>query len=217
MKTLRIDAFSILYVSFHFWKNWQTVCWRPLEGQCPLRTILNIQLLLFSPKIHYLQRDSQRRRLLSHRPFPAKWSKCPLHVNGRMLSWDRSVRRQAIRRLCESRCNWFINFKWSWPSSGGCPGGLRLRQVSRRGVCPVGLREGVCVYVQGVFTFPLWTEFLTHACGNITFPQPLLRTVNMFSTRPILSSISCILFCTCSLHRGQNIPNRKTMAAGGSR
>ena len=100
---------------------------------------------------------------------------------------------------------------------GSVQGWVRLREVSRRGVCPVGLREGVCVYVQGVFTFPLWTEFLTHACGNITFPQPLLRTVNMFSTRPILSSISCILFCTCSLHRGQNIPNRKTMATGGAR
>ena len=28
---------------------------------------------------------------------------------------------------------------------------------------------------------PLWTEFLTHACENITFPQLLLRTVNIIS------------------------------------
>ena len=26
---------------------------------------------------------------------------------------------------------------------------------------------------------PLWTEFLTHACENITFPQLLLRAVKM--------------------------------------
>ena len=25
----------------------------------------------------------------------------------------------------------------------------------------------------------VWTEFLTHACENITFPQLLLRTVKM--------------------------------------
>ena len=29
---------------------------------------------------------------------------------------------------------------------------------------------------RGEYT-PLWTEFLTHACENITFPQLLLRTV----------------------------------------
>ena len=30
---------------------------------------------------------------------------------------------------------------------------------------------------------PLWTEFLTHACENITFPQLLLLTVKMFVHR----------------------------------
>ena len=31
---------------------------------------------------------------------------------------------------------------------------------------------------------PLWTEFLTHACENITFPQLLLRMVNMTKNFP---------------------------------
>ena len=31
---------------------------------------------------------------------------------------------------------------------------------------------------------PLWTEFLTHACENITFPQLLLRTVIIGSQLP---------------------------------
>ena len=34
-------------------------------------------------------------------------------------------------------------------------------------------QEGVCL---GVYTSPPWTEFLTHACENITFPQLRLRT-----------------------------------------
>ena len=36
-------------------------------------------------------------------------------------------------------------------------------------VCPGG----------GMYTSPLWTEFLTQACENITFPQLRLRTVKM--------------------------------------
>ena len=38
------------------------------------------------------------------------------------------------------------------------------------GVCPGMCLPGGCVSA-------LWTEFLTHACENITFPQLLLRTV----------------------------------------
>ena len=34
----------------------------------------------------------------------------------------------------------------------------------------------------------MWTEFLTHACENITFPQLLLRTVK---TNIYLSSVFC--------------------------
>ena len=52
------------------------------------------------------------------------------------------------------------------------------------GRCPEGcLPRGVPVQwvSRGVYTSPLWTEFLTHACKNITFPQLLLRTVKMGS------------------------------------
>ena len=60
------------------------------------------------------------------------------------------------------------------------------------GVC---LSRGVCLSVQGDCLpkrvcipacngadtpSPLWTEFLTHACENITFPQLLLRTVKIY-------------------------------------
>ena len=52
--------------------------------------------------------------------------------------------------------------------------------VQGRCVCP---RGGVCpgqVCLPGGCTPPpLWTEFLTHACENITFPQLLLRTVKI--------------------------------------
>ena len=50
----------------------------------------------------------------------------------------------------------------------GClPGGCLSRGVCRGGVC------------LGVYTSPLWTEFLTHACENIAFPQLRLRTVTI--------------------------------------
>ena len=56
-----------------------------------------------------------------------------------------------------------------WPSDGG--GG---------GVClGVSAQVGGEVSAQGVVhILPLWTEFLTHACENITFPQ-LLRMVKV--------------------------------------
>ena len=46
-----------------------------------------------------------------------------------------------------------------------CQGGVCLG----RGVCPGG----------GCTPPPLWTEFLTHACENITFPR--LRTATIWS------------------------------------
>ena len=57
------------------------------------------------------------------------------------------------------------------PAWGGCLGG---------GACLGGCLPGGGVLSRGgrVYTSPhLWTEFLTHACVNITFPQLLLRTV----------------------------------------
>ena len=54
-----------------------------------------------------------------------------------------------------------------------------LRGGSARGVCPGG---GVCVHL------PLWTEFLTHACENITFPQLRFRTVMKHALNFIICS-----------------------------
>ena len=42
-------------------------------------------------------------------------------------------------------------------------------------VCP----EGRCLPRGGVHLPPLLTEFLTHACENITFPELLLRTIKI--------------------------------------
>ena len=66
-----------------------------------------------------------------------------------------SSRMRTVR--CSGRLGWGV-------SGELCPG-VCVRGVSRGGVCPGG------------YTSPLWTEFLTHACENITFPQLLLRTV----------------------------------------
>ena len=55
---------------------------------------------------------------------------------------------------------------------GICPGEASARG---RGVCPGGagyLPKGGCIPVcTEVDTIPLWTEFLTHSCENITLPQ----------------------------------------------
>ena len=49
------------------------------------------------------------------------------------------------------------------------------------GVCPSACWDtclgGVCPVHAGIHIPPRWTEFLKHACENITFPQLLLRTV----------------------------------------
>ena len=53
------------------------------------------------------------------------------------------------------------------PALAVCPGGGGGAGVSVwRGCMP-----------RGVYALPSWTEFLTRACENITFPQLCLRTV----------------------------------------
>ena len=52
------------------------------------------------------------------------------------------------------------------------PGGVCLSTGS---VCLGGVCNRACNEVDT----PLWTEFLTHACENVTFPQLLLRTVTI--------------------------------------
>ena len=74
-------------------------------------------------------------------------------------------------------------FAWGVSAQGGvCPGG----------VCPgwMSAQGGVCISQHAMGqTSPLpWTEFLTHACENITFPQLLLRTVKIKSPSRGLSS-----------------------------
>ena len=87
------------------------------------------------------------------------------------------------------------------PATGEC---LPARGVSasQEGVClpggGVSAQEGVCLprgmsacqwgvcLPGGCLADPPWTEFLTHACGNITFPQLRLRTV--------LKDLYCLIF-----------------------
>ena len=40
---------------------------------------------------------------------------------------------------------------------------------------------------RGMYTSPLWTEFLTHTCENITFPQLSLRTVKTIDGQDVCS------------------------------
>ena len=67
------------------------------------------------------------------------------------------------------------------------------------GVCLGGsawgcLPRGVSTW--GVYTSPLWIEFLTHACENITFPQLRLRTViKLFD----VSRTQCITIYTVTI------------------
>ena len=65
-------------------------------------------------------------------------------------------------------------------SSGFCVQGERGVCVQgERGVSRVCVCVCVCVCIPACngADIPPWTEFLTHACENITFPQLLLRTV----------------------------------------
>ena len=66
---------------------------------------------------------------------------------------------------------------------GVCPGWGAFQGS----VCPAGCLPGmggmsawgVSAWQGGVHLPPLWTEFLTQTCENITFPQLRLRTVEM--------------------------------------
>ena len=98
---------------------------------------------------------------------------------------------------------------------GVYPGGVSAQVVSAqrwgclsRGVCPGGCLPGWCLL--GVYPnmhigrhppglrgrHPMWTEFLTHTCENITFPQLCLRMVkitnlvNFTSVKKILVRIN---------------------------
>ena len=66
-----------------------------------------------------------------------------------------------------------------WQEGCACPGGVHAQE----GVHAWGHAQGACIpggaCLGGVHAThaPLWTEFLTHTCENITFPQLLLRAV----------------------------------------
>ena len=65
-----------------------------------------------------------------------------------------------------------------------CLGCACRGHVSPGGACIPGERacpggQGACPGSMYPTHAPLWTEFLTHACENITFPQLLLRAVIM--------------------------------------
>ena len=62
---------------------------------------------------------------------------------------------------------------WGVSAQGGCLPSLSRGCLLRQGVCP----GGVCLVCPGGRHPSLWTESLTHACENITFPQLRLRTV----------------------------------------
>ena len=58
-------------------------------------------------------------------------------------------------------------------------------RVVRCSVCLGGCQpRGVSAYGVYTTTSPLWTEFLTHACENITFPQ---RSCEGYVFTPVLS------------------------------
>ena len=59
-----------------------------------------------------------------------------------------------------------------------------MRTVHRSGrlggvVCQEVSARGLGVSALGIHPPTLWTEFLTHACENISFPQLRLRMVKM--------------------------------------
>ena len=79
-------------------------------------------------------------------------------------------------------------------------GGVYLRGCLPGGVCPGSvcvsqhaLSRGVSAPVHaGIHSSP-WTEFLTHACENITFSQLLLWTVINTSSLPAFVGICLII------------------------
>ena len=82
------------------------------------------------------------------------------------------------------------------PTGGVCLG----KGVCPRGFLPRGCLPGECTLPWTQRQTPLsWTEFLTHASENITFPQLLLRTVKITSNKhhqcPDMDKVSTQ--CTC--------------------
>ena len=57
---------------------------------------------------------------------------------------------------------------------------------------------GVYLVHAGIHTpLPPWTEFLTHACENITFPQLLMRTVIIIASNQTTLDILYTAFPLC--------------------
>ena len=79
-----------------------------------------------------------------------------------------------------------------WPSDGG-GGGKSAQGVSAKGV-DVSARGWSA---QGGCAPYLWTEFLTQACENITFPQLRLRTVKIRGNRKWINTISISILEQC--------------------
>ena len=69
------------------------------------------------------------------------------------------------------------------PGGCVCLGGLLAGCLPKGDVC-----QGGCLPCEGVYPL-LWTEFLTRACENITFPQLQLRTVTKIKKLYLLSVV----------------------------
>ena len=99
----------------------------------------------------------------------------------RLFTVSRSTRRGGVcpQGGCLPRGGWVS----TWGKEGFCPGGVcPWGGVSAHGegCLPRGggvCLGGVCQRNAGIHPPSKWTEFLTHACENITFPQLLLRAV----------------------------------------
>ena len=65
------------------------------------------------------------------------------------------------------------------PRWGVCPGTWLPRGCLLEGSIAACTGQGGCLPQCMLGYTPLWTEFLTHTCENITFPQLRLRTVTI--------------------------------------
>ena len=75
-------------------------------------------------------------------------------------------------------------------SAWGC---LLMGMSAHGGVCLGGVYPGGCLPGE-VYTSP-WTEFLTHTCENMTFPQLRLRRVKTHSQERNPSHLNPSFFC----------------------
>ena len=114
-------------------------------------------------------------------------------------------------------CYWMHTVRCSGHLRGGvCLGGC----LSEEGVCLRGMSAWGGVSAWWVHTpwtrrqmFPLWTEFLTHACENITFPWLLLRTVKIYMRMISRRQLESVLLFQCCVRRGYMIPSRDSTHA----